>query len=190
MADILDHLRGHNHDGFTSVTDSILDLKEKIDDKELPGLAGLIDDWFDPGVDVDEEQFVRRFLHVFKQSDQDFTYEKILGDYEDDIQSIFNDFVDSKIDAREAARRYYPLTERKTPKQKGDLRKGGLESIVPTQRDILKEHTSLLSLLRSWPSSFPSHLRRLVVKVIPSLKNPTKALYVPVSLVTLLSSNT
>ncbi|KAK5242586.1 hypothetical protein LTS06_011426, partial [Exophiala xenobiotica] len=76
----------HWHNSTTSVTDCILGLKKNIDDDELPGLGHLIDDWFDPHVPVDEEQFVQRFLRVFKQSDKDFTYEKIIGDYDDEVQ--------------------------------------------------------------------------------------------------------
>lgn len=93
----------HWHHPDTSVTDCILGLRKNIDSDELPGLTSLIDDWFDPDVPVNEEQFVRRFLHAFKQSSKDFTYEKILGDYDDDVQGIFNDFVDGKLDAQQAA---------------------------------------------------------------------------------------
>jgi len=88
---------GHANESTTTVTDCILGLRHKINDDELPGLTDLINDWFDPKVDVDEEQFVRRFLHVFKQSDKDFTYEKIIDDYDGEVQNVFNDFVDGKV---------------------------------------------------------------------------------------------
>ncbi|KAK5532106.1 hypothetical protein LTR23_009698 [Exophiala sp. CCFEE 6169] len=163
----------HWHNSTTSVTDCILGLKKNIDDDELPGLGHLIDDWFDPHVPVDEEQFVQRFLRVFKQSDKDFTYEKIIGDYDDEVQGIFNDFVDGKINAQEAAQKYRPYETVKLPKRRGDLRKGGLESLVPTD---LSEPISLLAAL---PSSIPSRVRSFFAKLIPGSKRPKRALYVP-----------
>lgn len=174
MADY-SHTNGHEHESTTSVTDCILGLRHKINDDELPGLKSLIEDWFDPKVDVDEEQFVRRFLHVFKQSDKDFTYEKIVGDYDDDVQGIFNDFVDGRINAHEAAQRYRPYRTNKLPKQKGELRKGGLPSVLP--EDLNTE----VSLLAAFPTSIPSRIRSLVAKVVPGTKRPKRALYVPVS---------
>lgn len=165
-------------DSPTSVTDCILGLKEKIDSKKLPGLPELIDDWFDPKTEVDEEQFVRRFLHVFKASDQDFTYEQIVGDYDYEIQGIFNDFVDGKINAQDAAKRYRPYTVKSLPWTFGHLRKGQLASIIPGERNVLEEHTALLKAV---PTSIPSRIRSFIAKFIPALKFPTRALYVPVS---------
>jgi hypothetical protein len=166
----------HTHDSITSITECILGLKEKADDKELPGFGGLIDDWFNPDVDVDEEQFVRRFLRVFKQSDKDFTYEDILKGYDDDIQGIVNQFVDGEINAKEAAERYSPFTTLKVPK--GVVQKRGLANIIPGERNILEEHTALLKAL---PTSIPSQIRGLVAKIAPSLKDPKEYLYIPVS---------
>ena len=172
MADTPDH--HHCYHSTTSVTDCILGLKKNINDDELPGLGRLIDDWFDPHVPVDEEQFVQRFLHVLKRSNKDFTYEKIIGDYDDEVQGIFNDFVDGKINAQEAAQKYRPYETEKLPKRRGDLRKGGLESLVPTD---LSEPISLLAAL---PSSIPSRVRSFFAKLVPGSKRPRRALYVPV----------
>ncbi|KAK4943963.1 hypothetical protein LTR10_016483 [Elasticomyces elasticus] len=172
MADY-SHTNGLEHESTTSVTDCILGLRHKINDNELPGLTNLINDWFDPKVDVDEEQFVRRFLHVFKQSDKDFTCEKIIGDYDDEVQGIFNDFSDGRINAHEAAQRYQPYKTEKLPKQKGELRKGGLPSILP------ENVNTEASLLAAFPSSIPSRFRSLVAKVIPATKRPKRALYIP-----------
>ncbi len=168
----------HQHDSITSVTDCILGLREKINDKELPGLTGLIDDWFAPDVDVNSEQFIRRFLHVFKQSDQDYTYEKIVGDYDDKLQEVFNDFVDGKIDANEAGQRYNRATVDKVPRRRGDVRKGGLGSVIPGEPNILSEP---INLLLAAPTSIPSRIRAAFAKVFPKLKDPKRALYVPVS---------
>ncbi|KAJ9628288.1 hypothetical protein H2204_009405 [Knufia peltigerae] len=165
--------QNHWHHADTSVTDCILGLRKNIDTDELPGLTNLIDDWFDPNVPVNEEQFLRRFLHAFKQSSKDFAYEKIIGDYDDEVQGIFNDFVDGKLDAQQAAEKYRPYQTDKFPKTRGDLRKGGLESIVPTD---LNEPVSLLA---AFPSSIPSRIRSLLAKVIPGVRKPRKALYVP-----------
>lgn len=174
------HQHGHeSHDSCTSVTDCILGLRSKIDDKELPGFTSLIDDWFDPNVKVDSEQFIRRFLHVFKQSDKDSTYEKILGDYDSDLQDIFNDFVDGKINADEAGQRYNRATASKIPHRQGDLLKGGLETVISGEPNILTEP---INLLRAAPTSIPSRIRGLFAKIFPKLKDPKRALYVPVSL--------
>ena len=166
----------HTHDSIESVTECILGLRKKADDKDLPGFGGLIDDWFNPDVDVDEEQFVRRFLHVFKQSDKDFTYEDILKGYDDDVQSIVNQFVDGEINAKEAAERYSPFTTLKVPKN--IVQNRGLANIIPGERNILEEHTALL---RALPTSIPSRIRGLVAKIAPSLKDPKEYLYIPVS---------
>ena len=168
----------HQYDSITSVTDCILGLRQKIDDKELPGLTRLIDDWFDPEVDVNSEQFLRRFLHIFKQSDQDFTYEKLVGDYDDQLQEVFNDFVDGKIDANEAGQRYNRATVDKIPKRRGDVLKGGLSSAIPGEPNILSEP---INLLLAAPTSIPSRIRAAVAKVFPKLKDAKRALYVPVS---------
>ena len=167
----------HHHDSITSVTECILGLRDKIDDNALPGLAPLIDDCFDPNVEVDEEQFVRRFLHVFKQSDQDDTYEKIISDYDPEAQEIFNDFVDGKIDAHEAGQRYHPFTVEKLPQHTGQLRRGGLASVVSGESNILSEP---INLLKAAPTSIPSRIRSFVAKLAPALKDPKRALYVPV----------
>jgi hypothetical protein len=167
----------HQHDSFTSVTECILGLKEKIDDKELPGFSGLIDDWFNPNVDVDSEQFICRFLRVFKQSNQDFTYEKIVGDYDDDVQEIFNDFVDGKIDATEAGQRYNRATADKVPRRR-DLRRGGLATAISADPKILSEP---INLFLAAPTSIPSRIRALIAKAFPKLKDPKRALYIPVS---------
>ncbi len=168
----------HDHSSTTSVTDSIIALRHKIDSSELPGLPDLIDDWFNPKVDVDEEQFVRRFLQAFKKSDKDFTYEKIVGDYDDEVQGIFNDLVDGKINAHEAGQRYRPYMAAKLPRHKGATRAGGLDSIIAGQGNELNEGASLLVAL---PSSIPSRIRSVIAKILPSTKNPKRALYIPVS---------
>lgn len=124
---------------------------------------------------MDEEQFVRRFLRVFKQSDKDFTYEDILKGYDDEIQGIVNQFVDGEIDASEAAKRYTPFTTLKVPK--GVVQKRGLANIIPGERNILEEHTALL---RALPTSIPSRIRGLIAKIAPSLKDPKEYLYIPV----------
>lgn len=179
MADIANTPRAdHPNDTITSVTDCILGLKPAIDDDELPGFTSLIDDWFSPDVDVDQEQFVQRFLRVFKSSEKDFTYEAVLGDYDKDIQSIFNDFVDGKINAAEAGQRYHPFTVQKIPQNKGIFRKGGLASVVPGERNIFEDQ---LNLLAATPTSIPSRIRQLIVKIVPGLKDAKNALYVPVS---------
>ncbi|KIW87748.1 uncharacterized protein Z519_11722 [Cladophialophora bantiana CBS 173.52] len=171
----IDH-GNHQHDSVTSVTDCILGLRKKVDSNELPGFAELIDDWFDPNVEVDEEQFIRRFLHTFKQTDKDFTYEKIVGDYDDEVQEIFNDFVDGKIDAKEAGQRYSQATTDKGPRLKRDIRRGGLAGAIPGEPNILTEP---INLLRAAPTSIPSRIRALFAKLFPSLKDPKRALYVP-----------
>ena len=152
-------------------------LKERVDSNELPGFVDLIDDWFDPKTHVDQEQFVRRFLHVFKQSEQDDTYQKLVGDYDNEIQDIFNDFVDGKISAQEAAEKYYPFTTSKVPQNRGLRRTGGLQSVIPGERSVLAQHTNLLEAL---PKTFPSRIRSLVAKVAPALKDPSESIYVPV----------
>ncbi|KIW83347.1 hypothetical protein Z517_02592 [Fonsecaea pedrosoi CBS 271.37] len=177
MANNLDIDHGdHQHDSLASVTDCILGLRKKVDSNELPGFVELIDDWFDPKVEVDEEQFVRRFLHTFKQTDKDFTYEKIIGDYDDDVQEIFNDFVDGKIDAKEAGQRYTQVTADKGPVFKRDIRRGGLAAAIPDGPDILSEP---INLLKAAPTSIPSRIRGLFAKLFPSLKDPRRALYIP-----------
>ena len=170
------HYGDHQHDSTTSVTECILGLREKIDDKELPGFIGLIDDWFDPDVDVNSEQFIRRFLHVFKQSEHDFTYEKIVGSYHDALQGVFNDFVDGKIDANEAGQRFNQATVDKVPRRKGDIRKGGLSSVIPGDPNNLP---AAINLLRAAPTSISSRIRALFTKVFPRWKDPERALYVP-----------
>jgi hypothetical protein len=179
MANSLDTNYGeHRHDdSCTSVTECILGLKEKIDEKELPGFTGLIDDWFNPDVEVNSEQFIRRFLHVFKQSDQDFTYEQIVGSYDDDLQKVFNDFVDGKIDADEAGQKYRQATTDRIPDRQGVVRTGALKKVISGEPNILSEP---INLLRAAPTSIPSRIRGLFAKLFPKLKDPKRALYVPV----------
>jgi len=161
----------------TSVKDSLLQLRDHIDDQELPGLRKLIDDWFDPKTDVDEEQFARRFLHVFKQSDEDFTYEKVIGDYDEGEQEIFNDFVDGKITAEEAAKRYSPFQNLRLPMAYRSFDRGGHVNLIRSERNIQDEHEALL---QSLPEDVDAHVKSLVARAFPVLKDPKDAIYVPV----------
>jgi hypothetical protein len=184
MAHTIAHnYENHQHDDCNTVTDCILGLKDRIDEKGLPGFSSLIDDWFDPNVPVNEEQFIRRFLHVFKQSDQDFTYEKIVGDYDDELQAVFNDFVDGKVDADEAGQRYNKATVTKFPGQQGEVSRKGLSGLIKGEPNILTEP---VNLLRAAPTSIPSRIRGLFAKIFPKLKDPKRALYVPAGLACML----
>lgn len=167
----------HVHNSLTSVTECVLGLKDQFDDDDLPGLRGLIDDWFDSKVVVDEEHFVQRFLRAFKQSKKDSTYSNLLGDYDDEIRVIVNDFVDGKITAQSAAERYSPFAARKPPK--GIVQTPGLVSLAGPERNLLTEHTNLLKAL---PTAIPSYINKLIAKIAPSLKDPKEFLYIPVSL--------
>lgn len=167
----------HVHNSLTSVTECVLGLKDQFDDDDLPGLRGLIDDWFDSKVVVDEEHFVQRFLRAFKQSKRDSTYSNLLGGYDDEIRVIVNDFVDGKITAQSAAERYSPFAARKPPK--GIVQTPGLVSLAGPERNLLTEHTNLLKAL---PTAIPSYINKLIAKIAPSLKDPKEFLYIPVSL--------
>lgn len=61
-------------------------------EKELPGLAELLDDYLAPDVPVTPEDFMRRLLHVFRES-SDNTYQALPQGYSESEQHILDAFV-------------------------------------------------------------------------------------------------
>jgi hypothetical protein len=49
--------------------------------------------------------------------------------------------------------------------------------------------TEPVNLLRAAPTSIPSRIRGLFAKIFPKLKDPKRALYVPVSFMRMLAQN-
>lgn len=64
----------------------------ELNEKLLPGLAHLLDDYLDPEVPVTTEDFTRRLLKVFRRS-TDNTYEDLLKGYSHNEQAALEAFV-------------------------------------------------------------------------------------------------
>ncbi|KAL0931490.1 uncharacterized protein CTRU02_214225 [Colletotrichum truncatum] len=65
----------------------------KFSKKEVPGLQGLLDDYNSKDVDVDYVQFLRRLLRVFKDSETDNAYSKMLKKHTIDEQTRIERFL-------------------------------------------------------------------------------------------------
>lgn len=63
---------------------------------KLPGLKPLLDDYLAPTVDVGRQDFHRRILQVFRDSDADFTYQELLAKYDPDEQEKVSRFVEGQ----------------------------------------------------------------------------------------------
>lgn len=70
-----------------------LSKDEAFSQKEVPGLKSLLDDYIDPAVAVDNVDFVRRLLQVFRDSTTDDTYQDLLAKHTEDEQQKIADFV-------------------------------------------------------------------------------------------------
>jgi hypothetical protein len=92
-----------------TLTDSVKKLAELVSDPDsdlpedkLPGLDKLINDWYDDGVTVDQEEFARRILSVFKNSTVGETvgevYEKELNKLLPSHKDAIENFVAGEID--------------------------------------------------------------------------------------------
>ena len=62
-------------------------------EKALPGLAGLLESYVESKGSIDQEDFARRLLLVFKES-PDQTYENTLNNYDPDERKALQNFVD------------------------------------------------------------------------------------------------
>ena len=79
-----------------------------LDQAELPGLDGLIDDWYNENVTVDEEEFMRKILGVFKESTHREVYDHVVAQFSPSQQDAINDFVSGQIAAEDAAKVLVP----------------------------------------------------------------------------------
>ena len=75
-----------------------------LDEKELPDLDRLIDDWYDSNIDVSEEQFTRRILNVFKNSTHNEVYDQIMESLPSEYKHVINAFVAEKTSATDAGK--------------------------------------------------------------------------------------
>ena len=69
-------------------------------------------------------------------------------------------------------------TANKVPKRYGETLPAGLTRTIKGEPNLLAEP---INLLRAAPTSIPSRIRGLFTKLFPKLKDPKRALYVPVS---------
>ncbi|KAK5046826.1 hypothetical protein LTR84_007180 [Exophiala bonariae] len=151
------------------VKECILGLTEKVNEKELPGWASLVADWWNPNILVSQEQSIRRFLRIFKHSEVDHTYQDLLKNYDDETQHIFEAFVDGKIDAEEASKLYHPYHSVTALKPAGGCRNGDLSTLNQNDRQNIALQ-GYADLLRAFPTSIPSRIRRYFWKRIPFFK--------------------
>lgn len=83
----------------SQVDDRINDIAESLSKdetfstEEVPGLKSLLDDYIAPDVEVDNVDFVRRLLQVFKDSKTDDTYQDLLAKHTDDEKEKIAAFV-------------------------------------------------------------------------------------------------
>ena len=88
------------NDFVPSVNDRLRNIVDFIDKNEeaqkvLPGLAEMLDTYTKSPVSVDQIDFIRDLLRVFKDS-PDNTYEKTLANYDPDEQAALEKFVDGE----------------------------------------------------------------------------------------------
>lgn len=88
-------------DRIARISEAVKQDKE-LREHELPGLAKLLDDYLAPDVPVTPEDFLRRFLHVFRAS-RDNTYQALLKRYSESEQRLLDGFVTGN-SAHEAGR--------------------------------------------------------------------------------------
>ena len=92
------HLSSHIGIELPAVDDRIAKISEAVKqdkalrEKELPGFAELLDDYLAPDVPVTPEDFMRRLLHVFRESN-DNTYQALLKRYSESERHILDAFV-------------------------------------------------------------------------------------------------
>jgi hypothetical protein len=83
----------------SQVDDRINDIAESLSKdetfstEEVPGLKSLLDDYIAPDVELNNVDFVRRLLQVFKDSRTDDTYQDLLAKHTDDEQKKIASFV-------------------------------------------------------------------------------------------------
>jgi hypothetical protein len=83
----------------SQVDDRINDIAESLSKdetfstEEVPGLKSLLDDYIAPDVEVNNVDFVRRLLQVFKGSKTDDTYQDLLAKHTDVEQEKISSFV-------------------------------------------------------------------------------------------------
>ncbi|KAI9692203.1 MAG: hypothetical protein M1822_006433 [Bathelium mastoideum] len=83
-----------------------------LDEKELPDLDRLIDDWYDKDIDVSEEDFTRRILNVFKNSTHNEVYHQVIDSLPSEHKDVINAFVAEETSAADAGK---ALTRGATP---------------------------------------------------------------------------
>lgn len=84
-----------NVDSRIGLIDEALDKDESLRAK-LPGFKSLLDDYLASNVDVSKQDFHRRLLQVFRDSEVDNTYQDLLKHFNPDEQARITKFVDGK----------------------------------------------------------------------------------------------
>ena len=77
----------------------VKDPSSDLDEAELPGLYVLIDEWYDPEVENDKEDFMRGILDVFQNSTHKEAYNDVLSRYDQPQQDAINAFVSGQASA-------------------------------------------------------------------------------------------
>lgn len=86
----------------------VSDKDSKLDEAELPGLDRLTDDWFDPKVNVEEEEFMRRILGVFQESTHKEVFHNVVGELPKPQQDALHSFIAGNSTAKDAAKEFLP----------------------------------------------------------------------------------
>jgi hypothetical protein len=105
MDDTLKYFHAHSEERFKEIITEA--KKDEYISQQLPGLANLLNDYVRPDVDVSHEDYVRRFLKVFKDSTTDGTYSQVLGSYHEDESSLIRAFVEDNKSARDCGDEYH-----------------------------------------------------------------------------------
>ncbi len=84
-----------NADFRIRLIDEALDKDESLRAK-LPGFKSLLDDYLASDVDVSKQDFHRRLLQVFRDSEVDNTYQDLLMHFNQDEQARINKFVNGE----------------------------------------------------------------------------------------------
>ena len=79
-----------------------------LDEAELPGLDRLIDDWYDPEVPVDEGEFMRRILGVFRESTHQEAFNNVVGELPKPQQDAISSFISGDSTAEDVAKNFWP----------------------------------------------------------------------------------
>ena len=69
---------------------------DEFSQKQVPGLKSLLNDYINPGVEVNSVDWRRRMLQVFKDSETDNTYQDFLAKHTPQEQSLIERFVDGQ----------------------------------------------------------------------------------------------